>query len=445
MNADDEQDSAPRQDPLRPRLSTFRQLLLSFYWFSVNTMWSAVLIITMPSQIKSAVGDATKGSVLGLALAVGAFLSMIAAPVFGGLSDRIRLPGGRRAPWIVIGTIGTMAGLLGLAYLIKPGHPESVVGWTIAFLVVELFSNVATGPYSALIPDLVPADQRGSASGWLGLMTMLGTFAGGVMGFLIGPLGYQGVYFIVIAVMFLGAVVTVLGVKERELPRDTSPFKIGAFLKGLYEPFRHSDFAWVFFTRLLVTMGIFTVQEFIQYYLGDVIGAPFVLAGLGKVADTAESAVSFFLPALLLGAIITTLVAGVLSDRYGRKPMVYLSGALMGVVCLVFILVQNFTVAVLMGIVFGLGYGAYESVDWALASDVLPSTNDYAKDMGVWHVAMVLPQVIATPVAGLLLDRFQSVGASRSIPHLGYTVIFLVAVVYFLFGSLFVKQIKKVR
>lgn len=430
---------------VRPRMSTFRQILLSFFWFSINMMWSAILIITMPSQIKSAVGDSSKGSALGLALAAGAIISMVAAPIFGALSDRIRLPGGRRKPWIVIGSVGNVIGLLGLAYLIQPGHPESVVGWTIVFLFVELFNNVATGPYSALIPDLVAPEQRGSASGWFGLMTMLGTFAGGVMGFLIGPIGMAGVYFIMMGVIVLGAIVTIFGVKEYDIPREIPPIKLIAFLRGLYDPFKNSDFTWVFLTRLLVTMGIYTVQEFIQYYLGDVIGAPFVLAGIGKVADTAESAVSFFLPMLLLGAIITTLVAGVLSDKYGRKLMVYLSGALMGVVCLVFVLFHNFTLAVLMGVVFGLGYGAYESVDWALASDVLPSMDDYAKDMGVWHVAMVLPQVIATPIAGFLLDNFQRVGKVQNIPNLGYTIIFIVAVVYFIFGTVFVKQIKKVR
>jgi MFS family permease len=430
---------------VRARMSTWRQILLSFYWFSTNMMWSAVLIITMPSQIKSAVGDATKGSALGLALGAGAFISMVAAPVFGSLSDRVRLPGGRRKPWIVIGSAGTVLGLVGLAYLIQPGHPESVAVWAVAFLFVELFNNVATGPYSALIPDQVPVEQRGSASGWLGLMIMLGTFAGGAMGFLIDPLGIPDVYFITIGVVILGAIVTVFGVQEHDAPRETRPFRLGEFLRGLMDPFKTSDFTWVFMTRLLVTMGIFTVQEFIQYYLGDVIGAPYVLAGVGKVADTAEAAVSFFLPMLLMGAIVTTLLAGVLSDRYGRKKMVYLSGALMSVVCLVFVFFHSFTLAILMGIVFGLGYGAYESVDWALASDVLPSMDDYAKDMGVWHVAMVLPQVIATPVAGYLLDNFQRVGAAQNIPNLGYTVIFVIAVIYFVLGTVFVKQIKRVR
>ena len=430
--------------PARPRMSTLQQALLSFFWFATNVHWTAILIVTMPSQIKAAVGDATKGSALGLALGAGALISMVVAPVFGALSDRIRLPGGRRKPWIVIGTVGNVIGLLGLAYLLQPGHPESLVGWTMAFLFVELFNNIATAPYSALIPDMVPADQRGSASGWLGLMIVLGSFVGGITGFLVQPLGITGIYFLLMGVMLLGMVVTLVGVREPDVS-VTRQFKWGEFWRGLYDPFKHSDFTWVFLTRLLVTMGIFTVQEFLQYYMGDVIGAPYILAGVGKVAETAEEAVSVFMPALLFGAIVTTLVAGVLSDRYGRKVMVYLSGALMGLVALVFVLFHSFTLAALMGIVFGLGYGAYESVDWALASDILPSMDDYAKDMGVWHVAMVLPQVIATPIAGFLLDNFQRVGKAQSIPNLGYTVIFLVAVVYFVLGTVFVKQIKGAR
>ena len=59
--------------------------------------------------------------------------------------------------------------------------------------------------------------------------------------------------------------------------------------------------------------------------------------------------------------------------------------------------------------------------------------------------AMVLPQVIATPIAGFLLDKFQVVGKEQNIANLGYTVIFLLAVVYFALGTVFVKQIKKVK
>jgi len=427
----------------RPRMTTMQQALLSFFWLATNVQWGVILIVTMPSQIKAAVGDSTKGVALGIALGIGAFISMLAAPAFGALSDRIKLPGGRRKPWVVIGTVGNVIALFGLAYLIKPDDPNSVIWWTVAFGFVELFNNIATAPYSALIPDLVRTDQRGSASGWMGLMTILGTFLGGVIGFL--PLGITVDYYMVMLFLIIGAVITVFYVHE---PKEITirPFTWPDFLRGLISPFKNSDFTWVFMTRMLVTMGIFTIQEFLQYYLGDVIGASnFVLPGIGKVADTPESAVSLFLILLLVGAIISTLAAGVLSDRYGRKIMVYLAGGIMGAVALTFVFFHSFLLAVLMGVVFGLGYGAYESVDWALASDVLPSIDDYAKDMGVWHVAMVLPQVIATPIAGFLLDKFQVIGAAQNIANLGYTVIFLLAVVYFILGTVFVKQIKKVK
>ncbi|HIQ06290.1 MAG TPA: MFS transporter, partial [Anaerolineae bacterium] len=412
----------------RKPLSTWQQALLSLFWFSFSVHWTAILIVTMPSQILMMVGDERKGRALGLALLLGAFVSMVAAPVIGAMSDRMHFRWGRRRPWIVVGTLLNCMTLLGLAYLPREGDATSLVPWIIAFMLVEFFNNVASAPYSALIPDVVPSFQRGSASGWLGLMTMVGNFVGGITGLFIGPLGgVIGIYWVIVVVMLLGMVITVASVREPE-PPPTEPFRWREFMRGLWiSPKDSPDFAWVFLTRLLVFMGVFTVQEFLQYYMRDVIGAPFMLFG-AQVATLAEEAVSFFILALLLGAIVSTLVAGVLSDRYGRKRMVYLAGALMGVVVSVFVLFKgNFSLAVVMGIVFGLGYGAYISVDWALATDVLPSMTDYAKDMGIWHVASVLPQVIATPIAGVLLDHFQIIGQQHQIPNLGYAAIFLIA------------------
>ena len=76
---------------------------------------------------------------------------------------------------------------------------------------------------------------------------------------------------------------------------------------------------------------------------------------------------------------------------------------------------------------------------WDCSTRAIPSWSLY------WYVAMVLPQVIATPAAGFLLDNFQRVGRTQNIPNLGYVVIFMVAVVYFIIGTVFVKQIKSVR
>lgn len=51
---------------------------------------------------------------------------------------------------------------------------------------------------------------------------------------------------------------------------------------------------------------------------------------------------------------------------------------------------------------------------------MLPSEDDYAKDMGVWHVSFTLPQALAVPICGVaLLDTFQRIGRDTGRPNLG--------------------------
>ena len=47
------------------------------------------------------------------------------------------------------------------------------------------------------------------------------------------------------------------------------------------------NFFWVFFTRLLVQMGVYTVQEFLQYYMRDCVPLPEGMAsGVAEAAAT---------------------------------------------------------------------------------------------------------------------------------------------------------------
>ncbi|HEX2697930.1 MAG TPA: MFS transporter, partial [Anaerolineales bacterium] len=110
----------------QPRLSHLQQALLSLYWFGTNAQWTAILLITLPKQAFLIGGDAVKGQTLGTVLLIGAFVSMVVAPLFGALSDRIKTPWGRRRPWIVIGTLMNVIGLLGLAYFPRANDLSSL-------------------------------------------------------------------------------------------------------------------------------------------------------------------------------------------------------------------------------------------------------------------------------------------------------------------------------
>jgi MFS family permease len=431
----------------RQRMSAWQQAALSLYWFATNAHWGAILITLLPLQAELIGGAEFKGTTLGQILSIGAFTSMVVAPLFGAWSDHVRTRWGRRKPFLVAGTIGNVLGLLALGFI--PSVPSSLLPYIVAFIWIELFNNLATAPYSGLIPDIVPVEQRGSASGWLGLMLMLGSFVGGVTGLVLGLIGgITGAYIVLAVIMLVGMLGTVLTVHEFD-PPPLPPFRWGTFIRGLIEPFKSRDFTWVFWTRFLVTLGTFTVQSFLLFYMTDVIAggaATFDYRFFGvKLAGDAAGATSFFLLPLLLGAILSSLAAGVLSDRYGRKVMVYISGGLQAFVVLMFLFFGGFELAVILGLVFGLGYGAYQAVDWALASDVLPNADDYAKDMGVWHVSFTLPQVLAVPIGGVLLDSFQRVGRDIDQPNLGYTVLFALAFVYFVLGTILVRQVKGAR
>lgn len=433
----------------RPRMSALRQAGMSLYWLGIGTHWTIILITTLPYQSELIGGDAVKGQTLGIVLAFGAFVSMVVAPIFGALSDRIVTPFGRRRPWIVLGTVMNIIGLFGLAYFPRANDMSSLLPYILAFIWVEFWNNVATAPYSALIPDVVPKDQRGSASGWYGMMNILGTMLAVLAPFLFTTNGVTDItylYYFCGAVLFLGMLGTVLSVREPKVIKQPPPFVFSEFLRGLISPLKDHDFRWVFFTRFLMVMGVYSVQPFLQFYMGDVI-KDFNLSGL-FTAPNAILATQVFFGLFLVGALPSSIAGGILSDKYGRKLMVYISSAFQAIVPFVFVFfVPQFTIVALLGLLFGLGYGAYQAVDWAMASEVLPSEDDFAKDMGVWHIAMTFPQVLAPLIAGFLLDYFNRAGGGGGGTQttFGYSVIFAFATLYFILGTVLVRRIRKVR
>jgi Na+/melibiose symporter-like transporter len=418
------------QAPSLPRLRALDPFFISVYWLAYNLQWGGLLAVVLPSQIASIVGEPRKEFWTGIVLGVGAALSLFVTPLAGALSDRSRSRFGRRRPFMLVGTAINVAFLLMLA----PFGPGGVLAaFLIIYLGVQVGSNWAGGPYAGLIPDLVPENQRGLASGWLALMTAVGTLIGALAaGQMVRPGHYAGFYGLVAASLAAALALTLLGVRER----PAQPAAVASWRVWLREflPDRteHRDFYWVLATRALVTMGIYSVFTFFQFFLKDLIG----------VAKPEEQS-SFLVGIIIAAGIPTSLVAGSLSDRWGRKPLVYISGGLMALASLVFIAVAfapSLPFVYAVGAAFGIGYGAYQAVDWALAVDVLPGGEDAAKDMGIWHVALVLPQVLAPVLTGLTLTALKGISLITA-----YGVVFVMTAAWFVLGTVFVSQIRKVR
>jgi MFS family permease len=506
----------------QPRLGWGQILAISIFAFALIFHWSALNIIVVPSQVLEIVGDAHKGTALAFVLVPGAFVALFSNPLFGWLSDRLsgRLASwGRRRPYIFIGTLVNIGALIWMA------SSRDIVSLTLAYILTQFASNAAQAPFHALLPDIVPAEQRGLASGVMGLLQITGNVGGLIVAALFidtsksfaAYLGGQWmVYVIIIAVMLVLMLVTIFSVRDHEpsaapaagpgersdsdsdsdeeraetLPGDARreaeagearprPFwrapaaltiagtlvaillawglmtlwnmgqrtgmqidsntqqvvleviaTIGILRLFDFNPRRDPDFAWVLVTRLILMLGIYSIQDFLFYYMRDAVGA-----------SNPSSATTLFGIVVSLTSLVTAFAAGWLSDRFGRKRMVYISGFLMALVGGLFVITHSLPIVLASGALFGLGYGAYQSVDWALVVDVLPSQKHFARDMGIWNIAVSIAQVIAPVFGGPIIDSFTQAGH----PVQGFQVLFTLAIVYCIAGTVTVRFIRSVK
>ena len=97
--------------------------------------------------------------------------------------------------------------------------------------------------------------------------------------------------------------------------------------------------------------------------------------------------------------------------------------------------------AYIAGAVYGLGYGAYISVDWALVAAVLPSGKTFARDMGIWNIGVTIPQVFAAVFGGWMLTLGLTLGSQL----FGYSLIFGSFVIFCVAGTVTVRYIRGTR
>lgn len=413
---------------------------VSAYWLATNLLWGALLIILVPRQIRQ-IAPARAAEVQGLLIGLGAIPAVVVPLLIGPLSDRCMSRWGRRRPYMVV---GVAINLIGLAILWCAGLRLILWLYFVGYLVTQIGNNITTGSYSGVIPDVVPERQWGEASGWMAAMSQVGTIIGIFGSGILWSAGQVSAAYALMAgslVAFLG--ITVIGTREipRALPAE--PLGVGDFVKRLWiDPRKHPNFAWVWITRALVVMGLWMVQEYLQYYVVDVVGVPDKDAAL---------AVAEIVGVSLVCATITGMLGGRISDRVGRKRVVYVANGVIAAAAIAFLFSDSFLYTLFVAMVFGLGFGAYYSVDWALGCDVLPNKQDAAKGMAVWHIAMVLPQSVAQPIAGGILGSFL-LGVEQTpdgpVPHyalMGYVLIFSLAALFLLLGAVLLRNVRGVR
>jgi maltose/moltooligosaccharide transporter len=319
-------------------------------------------------------------------------------PTIGAMSDRVWTRFGRRRLFILIGVP------LSAAFFIAGAFTNNLAGLALVIFLFSIFFNVAVDPYTALLADIAPIEQRGLLSGLATGVQLVSSVAFLVLVFA-ATQGSNGVplwiYFTVAATMLVSFGVTFFGISE---PRELAEGHPGAAERI---PLRHYVDALLEqrqAMRYLATLFVY------QFGLNAIL--PYlVLYIVEEIRQTQD--IAFALSAGLL--VVTALGAvafGKLADRIGTRPVLAIGWLLLAISALAGVAISTLGEVIVVVVLAGIGNGAATAVNWPLLTALIPP-----EKTGVFAGLKAAADSIAIPLSIV-------VAAELFLPRFGYRGIF---------------------
>jgi MFS family permease len=179
-------------------------------------------------------------------------------------------------------------------------------------------------------------------------------------------------------------------------------------------------------------MGAGVLVNLALFYLAQSHGLGSTEAGLWQLG---------VLGVIVAGNVLAVMPAARLSDRIGRKRVIYIACALGATGLAVIAVAPTPALAVVGAGLFGVGSGSFLAVDWALMTDIIPKAES-GRYMGISNVATAASGVVAIAVAGgLVMDRVnEALGRG-----MGPRAAILVGVAAYLIGAVLLRPVDERR
>ena len=277
---------------------------------------------------------------------IGAFFSRF---VSGRMADRAG-----RKPVMLFGTAVTA--LAGFAY-IGVARMDNVAMAVTGFLVVRLFHGLSTGfrptGTSAFLTDIVPAQRRGEALGYLGVAGNAGMALGPALGsWLAVEFGYDAMFLASSALGVAAYGMTSLLPESLPQPRKVQWADLNVFEGGSLE-----RAAWpssVFLLPVALAFGAFLTVT------------PDLVEGLGFKYKGSFNTV------VVAASIVARLIAGKASDRHGRVELLMVGAVLLALGMTLFSNATTVPMLLVAGVVYGLSIGINMPAIFAWTIDLAP-------------------------------------------------------------------------
>ena len=389
---------------------------LSLYWLGLSSIFTGLdTIMAGRLEFTGLVPTSEVGRSLFLVSISGAIIAIIVQPTIGSISDYTISRWGRRKPYIFIGSVLDVVFLIGIA------NSNSLVAIAAFIALLQFSSNFAQGPFQGYVPDLVPAAQVGLASGLVGLMQVLGNVAGFVIGALATATNNFALGLIALGVLELATMLSVV-IRVREGPKPKSREgrswpSIAGEAWGT-DILQERSFIWLVGSRLAILMAGSALTRLATFYLARSMGLSQQDSGLVLVVLVGLVAV---------GTLISVVPSARISDRVGRKPVIWVSCAVGAVGLGVCAIAPNLPIAFVGALLYGVSAGIFLAVDWALMTDIIPKASS-GRYMGLSNVATASAGVLAVAVGGTLMDFVGGSNGPRTALWMGVCLMILGAI-----------------
>jgi len=268
-------------------------------------------------------------------------------------------------------------------------------------LFVRVTDRVGKGirgaPRDAIIAASVPEEKRGLAFGFNRAADHLGAVIGPVVAFVllsyfaVNPTSptareYQQVFLYASIPVVLGLFVIVFFVKEN--PKETPPLeqpKIKLSLKEFDGNFK----------RFLLVVALFTLSNSTDAFLllrAEQTGVPVAVLPLLWMF-------------LHFSKVVSSLIFGELSDKVGRKTLIFAGWIVYAVVYAGFAFADSAWQAWILFLIYGVYFGLTEGVEKALVADLVPK-GKRGTAYGFYNLAFSITVFPASIIFGSLWDLF---------------------------------------
>ena len=391
-----------RQTPYvtRERIGTRTIFGVSLLWLGLAMIFDGINALVLPTQL-AGFGGQTRASLLGIVTFVGIGLGLVVQPIVGSWSDSAVTKRGRLRLLSLAG--GATVALL--VVLGRTAHPVLIV---LTFVSLMVAANALQAVLQPLLPERIGVSHRGRASGLKSFFDLAGAATGFVfLGGLLETGGASSATMGIAVVVAATLVGTRLLLPERPAERMVKrasmrdSFKIDTQL--------HRDFVDVVLARFLFLLGTFAVGRFLLYLVADRLDI--------AVGDAGEEA-GYILGGLALVTALAALVAGWLTDRVGRIPMMSAGVVLSTLGILMLIWAPDPLSIFVFGSLMALGSASFGVGNWALAADLAPHSEP-GRFLGLANIGTAGAAAVAG-LLGLLVDVGDALDA-------GFTPLLVVA------------------